>query len=79
MAVGGGGGGRVLLVHSEIYYVPIGDSWEEVLARNVSYYVPVPLLGTSYRPAFSSCDGGSPSLNILYLPRLEHVPHLIES
>ncbi len=35
MAVGGGGG-RVLLVHSEIYYVPIGDSWEEVLVRNVS-------------------------------------------
>jgi hypothetical protein len=27
-------GGGVLLVHSEIYYVPIGDGWEEVLVRN---------------------------------------------
>jgi hypothetical protein len=80
MAVGGGGGGgRVLLVHSEINYVPIGDSWEEVLVRNVSHYVPVLFLGTRYRPAFSSCDGGSPSLNILCLPGLEHAPHLIES
>ncbi len=69
----------MLLVHSEIYYVPKGDSWEEVLVRNVSHYVPVLLLGTRYRPAFSSCDGGSPSLNILYLPGLEHAPHLIES
>jgi hypothetical protein len=25
----------VLLVHSEIYYVPIGDGWTEVLVRNV--------------------------------------------
>ncbi len=24
----------MLLVHSEIYYVPIGDGWEEVLVRN---------------------------------------------
>jgi hypothetical protein len=31
----------VLLVHSEIYYVPIGDGWEEVLLRNVLHYVPV--------------------------------------
>jgi hypothetical protein len=30
----------VLLVHSEIYYVPIGDGWEEVLVHNV-HYVPV--------------------------------------
>ncbi len=37
------------------------------------------LLGTSYRPAFSTCDGGSPTLNILYLPGLEHAPPLIES
>ncbi len=28
-------GGGVLLLHSEIYYVPIGDGWEEV------HYVPV--------------------------------------
>ncbi len=28
---GGGGGARgVGLVHSEIYYVPVGDGWEEV-------------------------------------------------
>ncbi len=59
--------------------LPIGDGWEEVLVRNVSHYVPVLLLGTRYRPAFSSCDGGSPSLNILYLPGLEHAAHLIES
>ncbi len=26
----------MLLVHSEIYYVPIGDGWEEVL---VLYYI----------------------------------------
>jgi hypothetical protein len=32
------------------------------------------LLGTKYRPAFSFCDGGSPSLNIFYLPGLEHAP-----
>ncbi len=25
-------------------------------------------------PAFSSCDGGSPSINILILPGLEHTP-----
>ncbi len=25
----------MLLVHSEIYYIPIGDGWEEVLVRNV--------------------------------------------
>ena len=31
----------VLLVHSEIYYVPIGDGWEEVLVDNVLHYVPV--------------------------------------
>jgi hypothetical protein len=31
----------VLLVHSEIYYVPIGDGCEEVLARNVIHYIPV--------------------------------------
>ncbi len=35
------GGGRVLLVHNEIHYVPIGDSWKEVLVRNVLHYVPV--------------------------------------
>ncbi len=29
------------MVHSEIYYVPIGDGWEEVLVRNVLHYVPV--------------------------------------
>jgi hypothetical protein len=34
-------GGGVLLVHSEIYYVPIGDGWEEVLVRNVIHYVTV--------------------------------------
>jgi hypothetical protein len=37
------------------------------------------LLGTSYRPSFSSCDGGSPTVNKLYLPGLEHDPPLIES
>ncbi len=35
----GGGGG--LSVHSEIYYVPIGDAWEEVLVINVLHYLPV--------------------------------------
>ncbi len=33
------GGEGVLLVHSEIYYVPVGDGWEEVLVRNVQYYI----------------------------------------
>ncbi len=31
----------MLLVHSELYYVPIGDGWEEVLVRNVLHYIPV--------------------------------------
>jgi hypothetical protein len=31
----------VLLVHSEIYYVPLGDGWEEVLVHKVLHYVPV--------------------------------------
>jgi hypothetical protein len=31
-------------------------------------------IGTRYRPAFSSCDLGSPSLNIFTLPGLEHAP-----
>ncbi len=35
------GVGCVLLVHSEIYYVPVDDGWEVVLVRNVSHYVPV--------------------------------------
>ena len=42
------GGGGVLLVHSEIYYVPIGDGWEEVLVRNVVHYVPVLVLLASF-------------------------------
>ncbi len=25
----------MLLVHSEIYYVPVGDGWEEVLVHNI--------------------------------------------
>jgi hypothetical protein len=37
------------------------------------------LLGTRYRPALSSCDGGSPRLNILILAGLKHAPPLIES
>jgi hypothetical protein len=39
-----GGGEGVLLVHSEIYYVPIGDGWTQVLVRNVIHYAE---LGTS--------------------------------
>jgi hypothetical protein len=31
----------VLLVHSEIYYVPVDDGWEVVLVCNVLHYVPV--------------------------------------
>ncbi len=27
----------MLLVHSEIYYVPVDDGWDEVLVRNVYY------------------------------------------
>jgi hypothetical protein len=38
----------VLLVHSEIYYVPIGDGWEEVLHYNVLHYVPVLVLLVSF-------------------------------
>jgi hypothetical protein len=41
------------------------------------YFLNAPLnllLGTRYRKEFSSCDGGSPSLNILFLPGLEHGP-----
>ncbi len=29
----------MLLVHTEIHYVPIGDGWREVLVRNVIHYV----------------------------------------
>ncbi len=32
-------GRGVLLVHSEIFYVPVDDGWEEVLVRNVQYYI----------------------------------------
>ncbi len=41
------GGGDVLLVHSEILYVPVDDGWEEVLVHNVLHYVPVPSLCTN--------------------------------
>jgi len=37
----------VLLIHSAIHCVPIGDGWREVLVRNVIHvlhYVPVLLL-----------------------------------
>ncbi len=37
----GGGGEGVLLVHSEIFYVPVDDGWEEVLVHNVLHYVPI--------------------------------------
>jgi hypothetical protein len=49
------------------------------------YFLNAPLILNAllgYRLAFSSCDGGSPSLNILYLSGLEpRVPlqHLIQS
>jgi hypothetical protein len=32
---------RGTLVHSEIFYVPVDDGWEEVLVRNVLHYVPI--------------------------------------
>ncbi len=35
------GVGCVLLVHSEIYYVPVDDGWEVVLVCNVFHNVPV--------------------------------------
>ncbi len=35
------------------------------------------LLGNSYRPAFSSCEVGSPSSNILNFPGIEHAPPLL--
>jgi hypothetical protein len=35
------GGGGLLLVHSEILYVPVDDGWEEVLVRNILHYVPI--------------------------------------
>ncbi len=37
----------MLLVHSEIFYVPVDDGWGEVLVRNVIHvihYVPVLVL-----------------------------------
>ncbi len=37
------------------------------------------LLGNSLRPAFSSCDVGTPSLNIMDSAGIEHTPLLIES
>ncbi len=46
-------GEGVLLVHSEIYYVPVGDGWEEVLVRNIFHYVPV----TPPPPTNSPCSG----------------------
>ncbi len=70
--------GCVLLVHSEIYYVPVDDGWEVVLVCNVLHYVtvlhyvpitpPPPFFRTFNRAAFSSCDGESPSLNYLKVP-----------
>ncbi len=33
-----GEGGGVLLVHSEIYYVPVDDGWDQVIVRNVLHY-----------------------------------------
>jgi hypothetical protein len=33
----------------------------------------------SKQPAFSSCDGGSLSLNIKFLPGIEHAPPLLGS
>jgi hypothetical protein len=35
------GGGGVLLVHSEIYNIPVDDGWDPVLVRNVLHYIPV--------------------------------------
>jgi hypothetical protein len=37
--------GGQLLVHSEIYYVPVGDGWKEVLVRNVLHngYIKLPM------------------------------------
>jgi hypothetical protein len=35
------GKGGVLLVHSEIFYVPVDDGWEEVLVRNELHYVTI--------------------------------------
>ncbi len=74
------GVGCVLLVNSEIYYVPVDDGWEVVLVCNVLHYVPVlhsvpitqppspPLFRTFNRATFSSCDGEGPSLNYLKVP-----------
>jgi hypothetical protein len=49
-------GGGVLLVHSEIYYVPVGDGWEEVLVRNVLHYVPVLLSNSTVSSVCKSAD-----------------------
>jgi hypothetical protein len=48
-----GRGGGVLLVHNEIYFVPIGHGWEEVLVRNVLHYVPV-LVSNFFGPEWHS-------------------------
>ena len=34
-----GRGVLLVPVHSEIFYVPVDDGWEEVLVRNVQYYI----------------------------------------
>jgi hypothetical protein len=38
-AVVGGGGGRVLLVHSEIYYVPVDDGWYVMYYITYQYFI----------------------------------------
>ncbi len=48
------GGGRVLLVHSEIYYVPVDDGWDQVLVRNVLHYIPVLHPGDKQYSKFAS-------------------------
>ncbi len=56
----------MLLVHNEIHYVPIGDSWEEVMVRNVLHYVPI-LLSTFLGPngtRFARAISGSKNVSI---------------
>jgi hypothetical protein len=47
----------VLLVYSEIYYVPVDDGWEEVLVRNVLHYIPIAAIAHLVYPLDrSSCQ-----------------------
>ncbi len=71
-------GGGMFSVHSEIYYVPIGDGWEEV--SNALHYVPVPTSPWTQTLSLPppGIEPGSPASQVGTLPK-ELPRHLILS